>query len=142
MGTVTLTINGKQIIANEGLSVLEAAKQHNILIPHFCYLEGVHQVGACRICVVEIEGSITTVPPGAELYLDGTKCGTSPMTIRVPDIPDVGKTVQLEIRIAGCNTVTETVSLVQGQQNALSFELILLSPTLQINWEGKITLHS
>jgi NADH-quinone oxidoreductase subunit G/NADP-reducing hydrogenase subunit HndD len=41
------------------MSVLEAAKQHNILIPHFCYLENVHQVGACRICVVEIEGKPT-----------------------------------------------------------------------------------
>ncbi|MHB9132559.1 MAG: NADH-dependent [FeFe] hydrogenase, group A6 [Armatimonadota bacterium] len=59
MSTVNLTINGKQITADEGMSVLEAAKHHNILIPHFCYLEGVHQVGACRVCVVEIEGSRT-----------------------------------------------------------------------------------
>jgi NADH-quinone oxidoreductase subunit G/NADP-reducing hydrogenase subunit HndD len=56
---VTLTINGKQITAEDGMSVLEAAKHNNILIPHFCYLEGVHQIGACRICVVEIEGART-----------------------------------------------------------------------------------
>ncbi|MHB0938167.1 MAG: NADH-dependent [FeFe] hydrogenase, group A6 [Armatimonadota bacterium] len=59
MGKVNLTINGKQIEADDGMSVLEAAKHHNILIPHFCYLEGVHQIGACRICVVEIEGART-----------------------------------------------------------------------------------
>jgi NADH-quinone oxidoreductase subunit G/NADP-reducing hydrogenase subunit HndD len=59
MGTVNLTINGKPIVADEGLSVLEAAKRNSILIPHFCYLEGVHQIGACRVCVVEIEGSRT-----------------------------------------------------------------------------------
>jgi len=59
MSTVNLTINGKKVIAEEGLSVLEAAKQNNIRIPHFCYLEGIHQIGACRICVVEIEGSRT-----------------------------------------------------------------------------------
>jgi NADH-quinone oxidoreductase subunit G/NADP-reducing hydrogenase subunit HndD len=59
MGKVNLTINGKQIDVDEGMSVLEAAKHHNILIPHFCYLEGVHQIGACRICVVEIEGART-----------------------------------------------------------------------------------
>ena len=59
MNTVNLTINGKQITADAGMSVLEAAKHHNILIPHFCYLEGVHQIGACRICVVEIEGART-----------------------------------------------------------------------------------
>ncbi|MCX7625060.1 MAG: NADH-dependent [FeFe] hydrogenase, group A6 [Candidatus Sumerlaeaceae bacterium] len=54
---VTLTINGKQVQAEPGMSVLEAAKANNIMIPHFCYLEDVHQVGACRICVVEIEGA-------------------------------------------------------------------------------------
>jgi NADH-quinone oxidoreductase subunit G/NADP-reducing hydrogenase subunit HndD len=54
---VTLTINGKRVQAEPGMSVLEAAKANNIHIPHFCYLEGVHQIGACRICVVEIEGA-------------------------------------------------------------------------------------
>ncbi len=54
---VNMTINGKQVAAEEGMSVLEAAKQHNILIPHLCYLEGVHQAGACRVCVVEVEGA-------------------------------------------------------------------------------------
>jgi NADP-reducing hydrogenase subunit HndD len=56
---VTLTINGKKVQAEPDVSVLEAAKQNNILIPHFCYLEGVHQIGACRVCVVEIEGART-----------------------------------------------------------------------------------
>jgi NADP-reducing hydrogenase subunit HndD len=56
---VNLVINGKNITAEKGESVLEAAKQNNILIPHLCYLEGVHQVGACRICVVEVEGART-----------------------------------------------------------------------------------
>ena len=56
---VNLTINSKKVSADEGMSVLEAAKSNNILIPHLCYLEDVHQVGACRICVVEIEGART-----------------------------------------------------------------------------------
>jgi NADH-quinone oxidoreductase subunit G/NADP-reducing hydrogenase subunit HndD len=57
--TVNLTINGKTITAEAGMSVLEAAKHNNIHIPNFCYLEDVHQIGACRICVVEIEGART-----------------------------------------------------------------------------------
>lgn len=56
---VTLTINNKKISVEEGSTILEAAKENNILIPHFCYLEGVHQVGSCRICVVEVEGAKT-----------------------------------------------------------------------------------
>jgi len=59
MSTVSLTINGKSMNVEAGMSVLEAAKEHNIHIPHLCYLEGVHQIGACRICVVEIEGART-----------------------------------------------------------------------------------
>jgi len=53
---VNLTINNKNITVAEGTTILGAAKQHNILIPHLCYLEGVHQIGSCRICVVEVEG--------------------------------------------------------------------------------------
>lgn len=56
---VNLTINNKKIAAREGQTILEAARANNILIPHFCYLEGVHQIGSCRICVVEVEGAKT-----------------------------------------------------------------------------------
>ncbi len=54
---INLTVNNRIISASEGATILEAAKQNNILIPNFCYMEGVHQVGACRICVVEVEGA-------------------------------------------------------------------------------------
>ncbi len=54
---VKLKINDMPVEVEEGISILEAAKQHGIRIPSFCYLEGVHQVGACRICVVEVKGA-------------------------------------------------------------------------------------
>lgn len=57
MALVTLTINNKIVQAEEGTTIFEAAKHNNILIPHFCYLENVHQIGSCRICVVEVEGA-------------------------------------------------------------------------------------
>lgn len=53
---INLTINTKKISAESGMTILEAAKQNNILIPTMCYLAGVHKFGSCRICVVEIEG--------------------------------------------------------------------------------------
>jgi len=56
---VNLTINNKKVTAEDGMTIFEAAKHNNILIPHFCYLEGVHQIGSCRICVVEVEGAKT-----------------------------------------------------------------------------------
>ncbi|HVI40136.1 MAG TPA: NADH-dependent [FeFe] hydrogenase, group A6, partial [Anaerovoracaceae bacterium] len=54
---VNLTINNKKISVEAGTTILEAAKQNNILIPTMCYLEEVHKFGSCRICVVEQEGS-------------------------------------------------------------------------------------
>ena len=53
---INLTINTKKVVAEPGTTILEAAKQNNILIPTMCYLEGVHKFGSCRICVVELEG--------------------------------------------------------------------------------------
>ncbi|MDD5066190.1 MAG: NADH-dependent [FeFe] hydrogenase, group A6 [bacterium] len=56
---VNLTINNKKVQVPEETTIFEAAKANNILIPHFCYMEGVHQIGSCRICVVEVEGAKT-----------------------------------------------------------------------------------
>ena len=56
---VQLTINNKKISAEEGTTILEAAKQNGINIPSLCYLEGIHKFGSCRICSVEVEGART-----------------------------------------------------------------------------------
>jgi len=56
---VHLKINGRQISAVEGTTIMEAARQNGISIPNLCYLEGVHQFGTCRICVVEVKGAKT-----------------------------------------------------------------------------------
>lgn len=54
---LNLTINGKAVTAPEGSTILEAAKYNHIQIPSLCYLENVHAIGSCRICVVEVEGA-------------------------------------------------------------------------------------
>jgi len=56
---INLTINNKKVSAMEGDTIMEAARKNNIIIPSLCYLEGVHQAGSCRICVVEVEGAKT-----------------------------------------------------------------------------------
>jgi formate dehydrogenase alpha subunit len=52
---VSLTINGIQVRAKPGMTVLEAAQAHDIYIPTLCYHPKLPPVGACRLCVVEIE---------------------------------------------------------------------------------------
>ena len=53
---VNLTIDGKAIRANEGTTILDAARNNGIDIPTLCYLKDLNEIGACRVCCVEIEG--------------------------------------------------------------------------------------
>ena len=60
--TVTLTIDGQAVAVREGTTVLEACRSIGIEIPTLCFLETLHPVNACRICVVEMEGARVLVP--------------------------------------------------------------------------------
>lgn len=54
---VKLTIDGKGIQASEGMNLIDAAELAGIHIPNLCYLKGLPGIGACRLCLVEVEGS-------------------------------------------------------------------------------------
>ncbi len=58
---VNITIDGQPIVAREGQTVLDAARMARIRIPTLCYLERLEPIGACRLCVVEVEGTPTPV---------------------------------------------------------------------------------
>ena len=53
---VNITIDGKNLSVAEGVTILDAAKSAGINIPTLCYYKGLNDVGACRVCVVEVEG--------------------------------------------------------------------------------------
>ncbi|MDO4750188.1 MAG: 2Fe-2S iron-sulfur cluster-binding protein, partial [Eubacteriales bacterium] len=53
---VKLKINGKEITAEENTTILRAANAAGIVIPYLCYFPGLNEIGACRVCVVEVEG--------------------------------------------------------------------------------------
>ena len=53
---VNLTIDGRKIIVKENTTIMEAAAQNGIPIPKLCYLKGINEIAACRVCVVELEG--------------------------------------------------------------------------------------
>jgi bidirectional [NiFe] hydrogenase diaphorase subunit len=62
MSVLTLTIDGQAIAMEEGATILDATKEAGIPIPTLCHLEGVGDVGACRLCLVEIEGTNKLLP--------------------------------------------------------------------------------
>lgn len=53
---VNLTINKQHVCVPEGTTILEAARQIGIKIPTLCFLKEINEIGACRVCMVEIAG--------------------------------------------------------------------------------------
>jgi len=62
MSVITLKIDGKLVSAREGDSILKAAREAGIRIPTLCQLDGVSDIGACRLCLVEVTGSHKLLP--------------------------------------------------------------------------------
>ncbi|XMB67685.1 [FeFe] hydrogenase, group A [Mycoplasmatota bacterium zrk1] len=56
MNKIKLTINNQEVEVNKGTTILEAARSLDIKVPTLCYLKGISDIGACRMCVAEIEG--------------------------------------------------------------------------------------
>ena len=54
MANVNIKINGMAVSAPEGSTILEAAKIAGIDIPTLCFLKDINEIGACRMCVVEV----------------------------------------------------------------------------------------
>lgn len=77
---VNLTIDNKAISVPAGTTIMEAAEANGIRIPRLCYLKEINEIGACRVCVVEMEGKeklITScnnvVEEGMVLYTNSPK---------------------------------------------------------------------
>ncbi len=54
--TFTITVDNQPLNVKPGLTILEAARQHDIYIPSLCALERLPSYGACRMCIVEVDG--------------------------------------------------------------------------------------
>jgi predicted molibdopterin-dependent oxidoreductase YjgC len=59
---LTIRLNGQEVEAPEGATLLDACRSQGIDIPTLCFLDGMRPIGACRLCVVEVEGSRPLVP--------------------------------------------------------------------------------
>ena len=68
---VKLIIDRKPVSVPEGTTILEAARSVNIEIPTLCYLKGINEIAACRLCMVEIEGYPRLVPSCDNVVAEG-----------------------------------------------------------------------
>lgn len=79
---IELTIDGRTVGVPEGSTILDACKQIGIGIPTLCYLETLHPVNVCRVCVVEVEGSRVLVPSCARAVERGMVVRTDSERVR------------------------------------------------------------
>lgn len=68
---VRITIDGQLAQVPAGTTIMEAAKAVNVKIPHLCYLKGINEISACRICCVEVEGERAMVAACSNPVKDG-----------------------------------------------------------------------
>ena len=79
---INLTINGQAYQAEEGATILDIARKNNIDIPTLCYMEGVSDVGSCRLCMVEVEGFSNLLPACRTKAKEGMVINTESETLQ------------------------------------------------------------
>ena len=99
---VTLTIDRKEIMVPDGTTIMKAAAQAGIPIPHLCYLKDINEVAACRVCVVEVEGSERLVTACNNVVKEGMVVHTNSPKVRL----DRRRTVQLMLSQHDCKCAT------------------------------------
>ncbi|MCX6873719.1 MAG: bidirectional hydrogenase complex protein HoxU [Verrucomicrobia bacterium] len=77
MAAKTLTIDGTQISAENHTTILQAATEAGMQIPTLCHLEGVYDIGACRLCIVEVKGTPRLVPACTTRIYEGMEVTTN-----------------------------------------------------------------
>ncbi|MGN0332838.1 MAG: [FeFe] hydrogenase, group A [Lachnospiraceae bacterium] len=79
---VNLIIDGKQISVKENTTIMEAAALNGIPIPKLCYLKGINEIAACRVCVVELEGKEKLITSCNNVVKEGMVIHTNSPKVR------------------------------------------------------------
>ncbi|OGW40606.1 MAG: hypothetical protein A2Y97_05125 [Nitrospirae bacterium RBG_13_39_12] len=117
---VKLTIDGKDVQAPEGMNILDAAELAGIHIPNLCYLKGMKGIGACRLCLVEIEGMKAPVISCNTKVKDGIVVSTK--TEKILEIRKFVIDLILSMHPLDCMTCTKA-GVCNLQKYAYDFEL-------------------
>lgn len=97
MAMVNITIDGKQLQVPEGYTILEAAREASVNIPTLCFLKEINEVGACRMCVVEVKGTRSLQAACVYPVSEGLVVNTN-----TPDVREARK-VTLELILSNHN---------------------------------------
>ena len=125
---VTLQIDDKEIKAEEGITILEAAKHAGVKIPTLCHYEGLEPYGACRICSVEIEkrGRTQVVASCCYQVEEGLKVKT-----KSPKIAKMRKTIIELAAVRSGEDVSGKMRALANEYNADLSRFRLKKPALE-----------
>lgn len=79
---VNITINNIPIAVEEGTTIMEACKEAKMPVPSLCYLKGINEIGACRVCVVEVKGIERLVTSCNNVVKEGMEILTNSPKVR------------------------------------------------------------
>jgi len=82
MTVKTLQINGKPVSAAEDQTLLDVTRENGIQLPTLCHLDGLSDVGACRLCLVEVKGSNKLLPACTTRAVEGMEVSTDSERLR------------------------------------------------------------
>ncbi len=117
---VGLKIDGKEVLASADMNIIDAAELAGIHIPNLCYLKGMKGIGACRLCLVEIEGMKAPVIACNTRVKDGMVVNTK--TDKVQEIRKFVIDLILSMHPLDCMTCTKA-GVCNLQKYAYDFEL-------------------
>ena len=79
---VNISINNKPVVVKEGTTIMDAASIAGVYIPHLCFLKEINEIGACRLCCVEVEGEEKLIPACDNVVCEGMKIITNSPRVR------------------------------------------------------------
>lgn len=82
MTVATLTIDGRPVSARAGETLLEVCREHGVALPTLCHLDGLSDVAACRLCLVEVKGAPRPQPACATAAREGMEVLTDTPRLR------------------------------------------------------------
>lgn len=127
MEQITVKINGVSVTAPRGSTILEAARLAHIEIPTLCYLKEVNEIGACRICVVEVKGARSLVASCVHPVSEGMEINTN--------TPKVLEARRTNLQLLLSNHKKECLSCIRSGQ----CELQRLCTDLKVEDEHRFT---
>ncbi|MDH4232730.1 MAG: molybdopterin-dependent oxidoreductase [Nitrospirota bacterium] len=117
---INLKIDGKEVRVEEGTNLIDAAQTAGIHIPNLCYLKGMKGIGACRLCLVEMEGGKAPVIACNTKVKEGMSISTN--TEKVREVRKFVIDLILSMHPLDCMTCTKA-GVCNLQQYAYDFEI-------------------